>query len=80
MKLKKLIKVIEPHQGIRLVATKGNVTKRSEVIRIDSCHFQPLFESLGDYKVDIIRTVHDDLQIPYYQDYIEITLIGGNEQ
>ena len=80
MKFKKLLKVIDSHQAIRLVSTKGNVTKRSEVIRIDSCHFQPLFESLGDYKVDIIGTVHDELQLPDYQDYIEITLIGGNEQ
>lgn len=77
MKLKKLLKVIEPHQAIRLITTKGNVTKRSEVTRLDSIYFQPLFESLGDCKVELIRSVHDEVQLPDYQDILVIRLIGG---
>lgn len=80
MKLKKLLKVIDSHQAIRLVSTKGNVTKRSEVTRIDSSYFQPLLESLGDYKVDLIRSVHDGLQLPENQDILIIKLIGENDK
>ena len=79
MKFKKLLKVIDSHQAIRLVSTKGNVTKRSEVTSIDSSYFQPLLESLGDYKVDLIRSVHDGLQLPENQDILIIRLIGGND-
>ena len=79
MKLKKLLKVIDSHQAIRLVSIKGNVTKRSEVTRIDSSYFQPLLESLGDYKVDLIRSVHDGLQLPENQDILIIRLIGGHD-
>lgn len=77
MKLKKLLKVIDSHQYVRLVSTKGNVTKRSEVTRIDSSYFQPLLETLGDYKVDSIRSVHDGLQLPENKDFLIIRLIGG---
>lgn len=79
MKLKKLIKVMRPAQAIRFTTNNGSVTRRSEVTRLDSCYFLPLFESLCEYKVDSIRCVHDDLQLPDYQDFIEITLIGGND-
>lgn len=79
MKLKKLIKVMRPAQAIRFTTNNGNVTKRSEVTELDSCYFLPLFESLKEYKVDSIRCVHDDLLIPDYRDYIEIKLIGEND-
>lgn len=35
-------------------------------------------QSAGDCRVLSIRSVHDDLQIPDYQDFIEIKIQGGN--
>lgn len=79
MKLKKLIKTIPQYQPIRFSATIGGVTRHCEVIRLDDKYYQPFVDSLGDYKVLSIRSVYDELQLPDYQDIIEIKLQGGNE-
>ena len=78
MKLKKLLKVINPHQPIRLSAIIGGCTRHCEVFRLDDEYFQPFVEQLGDYKVLSVRSVYDELQLPDYQDIIEIKLQGGN--
>ena len=78
MKLKKLIKTISPHQLIRFSAEIGGVTRHCEVIRLDDKYYQPFIDTLGDYKVLSIRSVYDELQLPDYQDIIEIKIQGGN--
>lgn len=79
MKLKKLLKVINPQQVIRFSATIDGITRHCETFRLDNEYYKPFVDSLGDCRVLSIRNVYDDLQRPDYQDYIEITLIGGNE-
>lgn len=78
MKLKKLIKVISPHQPIRFSATIGKVTRHCEVFRLDNKYYQPFVDALGECRVISIRNVYDELQLPDYQDIIEIKLQGGN--
>lgn len=73
MKLKKLLKVISPNQPIRFSAVIGGCTRHSEVIRLDDKYY-PFVDSLGDCKVLSIRSVYDELQLPDYQDIIEIKL------
>lgn len=76
MKLKKLLKVLPHNQVISFVATKGGVTQHSEIIHKGTGRsIQPIEE----YNVLSIRSVHDELQLPDYQDYIEIRLQGGND-
>lgn len=77
MKLKKLLKVIRPQQPIKLVSTSGRVTNRSSVLRLDDKYFKPLVQALKEYEVHSIRSLCDPTQLPDYQEYIEITLIGG---
>ena len=79
MKLKKLLKVIPPYQPIRFSATIGGVTRHCEVFRLDNDYYKPFVDSLGDCKVLSIRSVYDELQLPDYQDMIEIKIRGGNE-
>lgn len=78
MKLKKLLKVLAYRQPIRVVAVNGNVTRYDDVQYCDE-YYKPLYESLAEFKVKNVRQVHDDLQLPDFQNYIEITLIGGKE-
>jgi hypothetical protein len=78
MKLKKLIKVINPHQPIRFSAIIGGCTRHCEVFRLDDKYYKPFVDSLGECKVLSIRNVYDELQLPDYQDIIEIKLQGGN--
>ena len=77
MKLKKLLKVLAYRQPIRVVAVSGNVTRHDNVQYWDE-YYKPLYESLAEFKVKNVRHVHD-LEQPENQDYIEITLIGGND-
>lgn len=77
MKLKKLIKVISPQQPIRFSARIGSVTRHCEVFRLDNKYYQPFVDALGECKVISIRNVYDELQLPDYQDIIEIKLQGG---
>lgn len=79
MKLKKLIKTIPPHQPIRFSATIRGVTRHCEVFRLENKYYQPFVDSLGDCKVLSIRSVYDELQLPDYQDIIEIKIQGGSE-
>ena len=78
MKLKKLLKVLAYRQPIRVVAVSGNVTRHDNVQYWDE-YYKPLYESLAEFKVKNVRQVHDDLQLPDFQDYIEITIIGGHD-
>ena len=78
MKLKKLLKVLAYRQPIRVVAVNGNVTRHDNVQYWDE-YYKPLYESLAEFKVKNVRQVHDDLQLPDFQDYIEITIIGGHD-
>ena len=71
MKLKKLLNTMSPHQAVSFVATKCGVTRHSEVIRLDSGYS---IQSIGDCKVISIRSVHDEFQLPDWQDYIEIKI------
>lgn len=79
MKLKKLLKVIKPQQAIRFSATIDGVTRHCEVFSLDVKYYQPFVDSLIDCKVLSIRSVYDELQLPGYQDIIEIKLQGGNK-
>jgi hypothetical protein len=79
MKLKKLLNVMVMSQPIKFVSTNGRVTKRTPVVSLDDKFSRPLIESLEEFKVHSIRHVHNDFEKPDYQDYIEITLIGGND-
>lgn len=79
MKLKKLLKVIKPQQAIRFSATIGGVTRHCETFRLDNDYYKPFVESLGDCKVLSIRSVYDELDLPDFQDFIEIKIQGGNE-
>lgn len=79
MKLKKLLKFIRPTQAIKIVSTTGVVTKRTPVVRLSSDFDRPLLESLESYKVHSLRHVHNDFENPENQDYIEILIIGGND-
>lgn len=78
MKLKKLLKTIPPYQPIRFSATIGGVTRHCETFRTDNDYYKPFVDSLGDCKVLSIRSVYDELQLPDYQEYIEIKIQGGN--
>ena len=78
MKLKKLLKVLAYRQPIRVVAVNGNVTRHDNVQYWDE-YYKPLYESLAEFKVKNVRQVHDDLQLPDFQDYIEITIMGGHD-
>jgi hypothetical protein len=78
MKLKKLLNVMVMSQPLKFVLTNGRVTQRTPVVRLDDKFNGPLIESLEEYKVHSLRHVHNDFEKPDYQDYIEITLIGGN--
>lgn len=77
MKLKKLLKVTIMKQPLKFISTNGIVTKRTPIVRLANKFDRPLIESLEDYKVHSVRHVHDDLEQPENQDYLEITLIGG---
>lgn len=79
MKLKKLLKVLAYRQPIRIVAINGNVTRHDNVQYWDE-QYKPLFESLAEFQVVNVRNVHDDLLLPDFQDFIEITLKGGNDK
>lgn len=79
MKLKKLLNVMTMSQPVRFVTTNGTTIQRTPVVSMDDKFDRPFIESLEDYKVHSIRHVHDDFQKPENQDYIEITIIGGNE-
>lgn len=79
MKLKKLIKVIRPTQAIKLVSTNGTITNSSSVFRTNDKYFEPTVQALKECKVQSIRSICDPTQLPDYQEYIEITLIGGND-
>lgn len=79
MKLKKLLDVMFISQSIRIIAVDGIVTQRSQLLRLSDKFDRPLLESLEKYKVHSLRCVHDELATPENQDYIEITLIGGND-
>lgn len=79
MKLKKLLKVIRPTQAIKIVSTTGICTNRTSSFRLDDKYYEPLVQSLKEFKVQSIRCLCDPVQLPDYQDYIEITLIGGND-
>lgn len=78
MKLKKLLKVLAYRQPIRVVAVNGNVTRHDNVQYWDK-YYKPLYESLAEFKVKNVRQVHDDLQLPDFQDYIEITIMGVHD-
>lgn len=78
MKLKKLLKVLAYRQPIRVVAVNGNVTRHDNVQYWDE-YYKPLYESLAEFKVKNVRQVHDDLQLPDFQYYIEITIMGGHD-
>lgn len=78
MKLKKLLNVMVMSQPIKFVTTNGRVTTRSQVVSLADKFDRALIESLEEFKVHSIRHVHNDFEKPDYQDYIEITLIGGN--
>lgn len=77
MKLKKLLKAIPQHQIIRLSATIGGVTRHCETFSVDNDYYKPFVELLGDCKVLSIRSDYDELQLPDYQDIIEIKIKGG---
>lgn len=79
MKLKKLLNVMVMSQPIKFVTTDGRVTTRSQVVSLADKVDRALIESLEEFKVHSIRHVHNDFEKPDYQDYIEITLIGGND-
>ena len=79
MKLKKLLNVMVMSQPIKFVTTNGRVTTRSQVVSLADKFDSALIESLEEFKVHSIRHVHNDFEKPDYQDYIEITLIGGND-
>ena len=79
MKLKKLLNVMVMSQPIKFVTTNGRVTTRSHVVSLADKFDRALIESLEEFKVHSIRHVHNDFEKPDYQDYIEITLIGGND-
>jgi len=79
MKLKKLLNVMVMSQPIKFVTTNGRVTTRSQVVSLADKFDRAFIESLEDFKVHSIRHVHNDFEKPDYQDYIEITLIGGND-
>lgn len=74
MKLKKLLKAIKPQQAIRFSGTIDGVTRHCEVFRLDMNYYKPFVDSLGECKVLSIRSVHDDLQLPDFQDFIEIKI------
>lgn len=77
MKLKKLLNVMVMSQPIKFVTTNGRVTTRSQVVSLADKFDIALIESLEEFKVHSIRHVHNDFENPENQDYIEITLIGG---
>ena len=79
MKLKKLLNVTVMSQPLKFISTNGRVTRRTSIVRLSNKFDKPLIESLEGYKVHSIRHVHDDLEQPENQDYIEITLIGGHD-
>ena len=79
MKLKKLLKVLPYRQPIRVVAVNGNVTRQDNVQYWDE-QYKPLYESLAEFKVMDVRHVHDDLQLPDFKDFIEITIIGETDK
>lgn len=80
MKLKKLLNVMTMSQPIKIIAVNGNVTKQSLVFNMSDTFYKALVDSLKNYKVHSIRHVHDDLiRVPENQDYIEIMIIGGND-
>ena len=78
MKLKKLIKVINPQQAIRFSATIDGITRHCETFRLDNEYYKPFVDSLGDCSVLSIRSVYDELELPDFQDFIEIEIKGGN--
>lgn len=80
MKLKKLLNVMTMSQPIKIVLTTGAVTKCSPVVRLSSDFDRPLLESLEEFKVHSLRHVHDDVEQPENQDYLEIVLIGGTDK
>ena len=73
MKLKKLLKVLAPNQAVRFVTVKGSLTHYDRVYHWCELH-KPLFDSLSDFQVINVRCVHDELQLPDWQDYIEIKI------
>lgn len=74
MKLKNLLKVIKPKQAIRLTGRINGVTRHCETFRLDNDCYKSFVDSLRDCKVLSIRSVHDDLKLPDYQDFIEIKI------
>lgn len=79
MKLKKLLNVMNMSQPIKIVSTTGAVTKRTPVVRLSSDFDRPLLESLENYEIHSLRYVHNDFENPENQDYLEIMIIGGND-
>lgn len=79
MKLKKLLKTISPMQPIKLVSNNGSITNKSQVLRLDDRYYEPLVQSLLEFKVLSIRSLCDPTQLPDYQEYIEIKIQGGKD-
>lgn len=73
MKLKKLLKVLAFHQPIRVVLVSGVYLTPDRVQYWDE-YYKPLHNSIAECQVINVRHVHDDLQLPDYQDYIEIKI------
>jgi hypothetical protein len=80
MKLKKLLKVLAYRQPIRIEIVNGSVITKDKIQYWDD-YYRPLNPKIGNYKVKDVRHIHDDLEIPDFQDYINITIIkGGNDK
>ena len=79
MKLKKLLNVMVMSQPLKIISVNGNITRKTLVVRLSDKYDRPLLESLEEFKVHSLRHVHDDLEQPENQDYIEITLMGGHD-
>jgi len=78
MKLKKLLKVLAYRQPIRIVIDNGTVITKDKVQHWDK-YYRPLKCNIEEYKVTNVRHVRDELELPDWQDYIEITLQGGHD-
>lgn len=78
MKLKKLLKVLAFRQPIRIVIINGNEIVKDKVQYWDN-YYRPLNRNISEYHVIDVRNVHDESQIPDFQDYIKIKIRGGND-
>lgn len=80
MKLKKLLKVLAFRQPIRIVIVNGTEIVKDKVQYWDN-YYRPLNRNIAEYHVTGVRNVHDEFELPDWQDYIEIKIKpiqGGN--